>query len=278
MLFFADYNNAIKQKPGKFTILDTMKKLLVIIPSRFHSSRFEGKPLTIIKGKTMLERVWLQCQKLNEILTDYEVEVIIATDHPSIAQECEHIGARYYLTQSNHQSGTDRCFEAIKKHNTDVDLMLNVQGDEPFINPNALAQLIRFLDASQYPLATLCRAIGAQENLADPNCVKVVKSIHHQALYFSRAPIPFYREDPIGSTQKHYQHIGVYAFKKKVFRFLPNLKVSPLEKAEQLEQLRWLEAGYTIGVLETHYQSCAVDTPEDLMSVEKFLKQNPEWE
>jgi len=247
-------------------------KVLIIIPARFNSSRFPGKPLVQIANKSMLERTFLQAQKINE---KFEFQVYIATDHEKIIEEANRIGAKSIFTESNIQSGTERCFAAASKINFDFDYMVNIQGDEPFILPHQIEELVDAMHDSQAPIATLCIQLEKQDDLKNSNIVKVVKNKKNEAMYFSRSIIPFPRNTVVGFS--YYKHIGVYAFNKKVIPIMQQLDTSPLEQIESLEQLKWLDYGLKIKMVETSHQSPAVDSPEDLLDVENFLKQNPSF-
>jgi len=245
-------------------------KVLIIIPARFNSSRFPGKPLVQIANKSMLERTFLQAQKINE---KFEFQVYIATDHEKIIEEANRIGAKSIFTESNIQSGTERCFAAASKINFDFDYMVNIQGDEPFILPSQIEELVNSMHESQSQIATLCIKIEKLEDLKNLNIVKVVKSKNNEAMYFSRSIIPFPRNVIDGFS--YYKHIGVYAFNKNVIPLMQQLENSQLEQIESLEQLKWLDNGLKIKMVETSHQSPAVDSPDDLLRVENFLKQNP---
>lgn len=220
-----------------------------------------------IMGKTMIERVYRQaekCQKLSEIW--------VATDDERIIREVERFGGNVILTSPDCQSGTDRCAEAYQKMVLKADLVVNIQGDEPFIRPEQLDQIINLMEKSKGQIGTLCKKLSERLAVFNPNVVKVVKSSQGRALYFSRNPIPFVR----GSAQEDwieradfFKHIGLYAYRTEALLELSQLAPGKLELAESLEQLRWLEAGYTIYVSETDWESIGIDTPEDLKWVEK---------
>ncbi|HCK22314.1 MAG TPA: 3-deoxy-manno-octulosonate cytidylyltransferase [Bacteroidetes bacterium] len=237
-------------------------KVLIVIPARYASTRFPGKPLALIHGKPMIQLVWEQAMKVKGDTT-----VVVATDHQGIQNTVEGFGGQCVRTRSDHPSGTDRCAEAAGILDFEGDVVLNMQGDEPFINPSALERLIDVFADRQVQLATLCRRIDAKTTLEDPNVVKVVKGIHENALYFSRFPVPFlrnYHVDDWIAQNSHFQHIGVYAFRPEVLQAVTSLAPTQLEKAESLEQLRWLEYGHAIRLVETNYVSKGIDTPEDL--------------
>lgn len=252
-----------------------MSKVLAIIPARFASTRFPGKPLVSISGKTMLERVFGQVRKCTSI-----TDIRIATDDPRIEAEAIRIGARVVLTDPNCPSGTDRCAEVLAQEKENFELVVNVQGDEPFIRPEQLEELIALLKNTGADIGTLCRRIEKEEDVFNPNVVKCVKSALHKALYFSRNPIPFVRGAAPSdwlSQVEFFQHVGLYGFKSSVLPNLSGLPQGKLEKAESLEQLRWLEAGYSIAVGETQFESLGIDTPSDLEKAENWLKNHPEF-
>ena len=246
-----------------------MNKLLIIIPARFASTRFPGKPLALIGGKPMLQRVWEQTQKVK----GFETQVLVATDDIRIQKAADAFGAISVLTSESHPSGTDRCFEAASKTNFDFNILINVQGDEPFIQAQQIEDLANNLLNSNAEIATLKRKIDAENDISNPNIVKVVSDNSNNALYFSRSTIPFKRDS--ADKTDYYRHLGIYAFKKSCIAKLENLLPTTLEEIEKLEQLRWLQNGFKILLVETDFQSPAVDCPEDLVLVENFLKDNP---
>ena len=248
-------------------------KTLIVIPSRFGSTRFEGKPLIDIAGKTLIQRTYLQAQK-NEL----NARVIVATDDERIYKHVSSFG-ECMMTSVHHQSGTDRCFEVLEKLNESFDILINLQGDEPFIQPNQIATLAKGLMNVDTKITTLKKRIQSREDLINPNHVKVVTNKNNDALYFSRQVIPHLRGIASEEWVEHYhyfRHIGLYGFRTEIIPALKSLQVSELEKMESLEQLRWLDNGFNINVLETNFQSPAIDSPEDLLTVENFLKSNPE--
>lgn len=242
-------------------------RVVAIIPARYASTRFPGKPLVDIGGKSMIQRVVEQVQSCSAI-----AEVIVATDDDRILQHVVSLGVRCIMTSPNHPSGTDRCLEAYELSGLQADCILNVQGDEPFVDAeqlNALAQLIARPEVS---IATLAKKITDADTLFDPSKVKVVMNAHSQALYFSRQAIPFNRnfEQATWHAQHaYYKHLGLYAYKPNTLKEICALQPSSLEKAESLEQLRWLENGHSIHVAITEIESPAIDTPEDLAAVIK---------
>lgn len=248
-------------------------KTLIVIPSRYGSTRFEGKPLIDIAGKTLIQRTYLQAQK-NEL----NARVIVATDDERIYKHVSTFG-ECMMTSVHHQSGTDRCFEVLETLNESFDILINLQGDEPFIQPNQIAKLAKGLMNIDTKITTLKKRIQSREDLMNPNHVKVVTNKNNDALCFSRQVIPHLRGIASEEWVEHYhyfRHIGLYGFRTEIIPALKSLHVSELEKMESLEQLRWLDNGFNINVLETNFQSPAIDSPEDLLTVENFLKSNPE--
>ncbi len=240
-------------------------KILGIIPARFASTRFPGKPLIDIGGKTMIRRVWEQAGK--SVLD----EVVVATDNTEIYDHVIAFGGRVCMTNESHVSGTDRCYEALELMGKPFDYVINIQGDEPFIDPEQINLLIRALDGKT-EIATLIKSITQSETLFNPNIVKVVAAATGDALYFSRATIPYLRatskEDWL-SSHTFYKHIGMYAYRCDILKAITKLPVAALETAESLEQLRWLTHGYKIKVVETNIETIGIDTPTD---VEKALR------
>lgn len=242
-----------------------------IIPSRFASTRFPGKPLANINGKSMIQRVYEQAKL---VLSD----VYVATDDDRIANEVKQFGGNYIMTSENHQSGTDRIAEAIdniKKINKKTfDVVINIQGDEPFIKPEQIKEIISCFNNKNTEIATLVKRIEHNEDVFDVNKPKVLFDKNMKAIYFSRSPIPYLRN--VEKSEWHlkhnyFKHIGMYAYKIEILKQITQLKQSPLEIAESLEQLRWIENDYTITVSETNFESIGVDTPDDL---EKILSKN----
>jgi len=244
-------------------------KTIAIIPARFASSRFPGKPLVDIDGKSMIQRVYEQVLIVNDLAA-----VIIATDDQRIFDHAQSFNAQVMMTNDAHPSGTDRCAEVVEKYG-DCDLVLNVQGDEPFIDPEQIESLIQVMVNNQdFQIASLARKIDTTEELFNPNVVKVVIGQQMQALYFSRHPIPFLRNENQADWLTHhcfYKHLGLYAYRSATLNEIHQLPPSNLEKAESLEQLRWLENGYSIGMALTDKESFGIDTPEDLESLKRKL-------
>lgn len=236
-------------------------KILGIIPARYASTRFPAKPLVDIGGKSMIRRVYEQVSKASSIAS-----VVVATDHAEIFDHVKAFGGQVCMTKESHASGTDRCYEALTLQANTFDYVINVQGDEPFIQPDQINLLASKLDGGT-EIATLVKVIDRPELLFNPNLVKAVISKTGQALYFSRSPIPHIRNTPEAEwMKKHtfYKHIGMYAYRTDILKQLTELPISSLEKAEALEQLRWLENGFRIIVAETKQETLGIDTPEDL--------------
>lgn len=236
-------------------------KFLGIIPARFASSRFPGKPLVDIDGQTMIQRVYEQVKQSKKLSN-----VIVATDDQRIVEEVLSFGGNVVMTSETHQSGTDRCAEVITNDN-EYDVIINIQGDEPFINPEQIDLLAACFENPQTKIATLVKKIDSIDELFNLNIPKVVRNIHGEAIYFSRQTIPFLRGIEQGQwlkEQTFYKHIGIYAYQVDTLRALTQLPVSGLEEAEALEQLRWIENGYAIQTAVTTHETVAVDTKEDL--------------
>lgn len=236
-------------------------KILGIIPSRYASTRLPAKPLVMIKGKSMVQRVYEQVSK-SKLLS----RVIVATDHQEIYDHVKHFGGEVCMTRTDHASGTDRCYEALDLQPEKYDYVINVQGDEPFIQPDQIDLLAAVLDGKT-EIATLVKAIVSLDELVNPSEAKVVVNRRGEALYFSRSMIPFINKSPQEQwLEKHtfYKHVGMYAYRCDVLKEISGLAVSMLEKAESLEQLRWLENGFRVTVVETETESFAIDTPADL--------------
>jgi 3-deoxy-manno-octulosonate cytidylyltransferase (CMP-KDO synthetase) len=232
-----------------------------IIPARYASTRFQGKPLCKIGGKTMIECTYNQVVKVEEFS-----EIVVATDDVRIFDAVCSFGGKAVMTSPNHSSGTDRSAEAFLQlgYPSENTVVVNIQGDEPFIKPEQIQELLACFSLADVRIATLINKINSQETLANPNVVKVVISNENKALYFSRYPIPFLRNISMENVD-FYQHIGIYAYRADVLADLVKIPPSALEKAESLEQLRWLQAGYDIYTQQTQYEASAgIDTPEDL--------------
>ncbi len=241
-------------------------KIIGIIPARYASSRFPGKPLADIGGKSMIQRVYEQVKGCTSL-----AEVVVATDDQRIEEHVRSFAGNVIMTSSKHESGTDRCAEVVSKING-FDVAINIQGDEPFINPLQIDLLCSLFNDPKTDIGTLIKKIDKQEDLFSENTPKVIVGSEQQALYFSRQTIPFLRGIPNTEwLRQHtfYKHIGVYGYKTAVLQEITQLPISSLEKAEALEQLRWLENGYRIRVAETAYDTVAVDRPEDLETIKR---------
>ena len=242
-----------------------MKNILGIIPARYASSRFPGKPLIDIGGKSMIQRVYEQSQKSSSLK-----KVIVATDDERIAEHVKKFGGEVCFTSSSHQSGTDRCAEVLQNMNKKFDAVINIQGDEPFIEPSQIDLIASCFDEIETQIATLIKKADTEEEIINPNEAKVVLDKNNNAIYFSRLPIPYrYHAD---SKIQYYKHIGIYGYRSDCLLEIKKLKKGFLESAESLEQLRWIENGFRIKVKETFVESLAIDEPDDLRHVEKYLK------
>ena len=237
-------------------------KCIAIIPARFASTRFPGKPLVEINGKPMVQHVYERAMS-----SELFKRVIVATDDERIQTTVLGFGGEAVITKSSHQSGTDRCGEVIYGVNEPFDVVVNIQGDEPFIQHEQLEELVNLFKSTPAQIGTLKKELSNSEDVFNPNIVKVVSRIDKRALYFSRNPIPFVRDfeqkDWL-SKQKFYKHLGLYGYRTDVLKELVKLAPSELEKSESLEQLRWLENGYSIFISETKHESIGIDTPDDL--------------
>lgn len=239
--------------------------IIGIIPARYASTRFPGKPLIDIGGKSMIQRVYEQCKQA-ETLSD----VIVATDDERIAQHVKSFGGKVVMTKPEHQSGTDRCAEVIQTYTGLCDAVINIQGDEPFIDPTQIDALAFAFHEPHVQLATMKKKMTTEADIQNPNMVKVISNHHGEAIYFSRSPIP-YRRNP--ETQiEYFKHIGIYGYRKETLQEITQLPAGRLEMAENLEQLRWIEHNYRIALVETTIENIAIDTPDDLARVEKYLK------
>jgi len=243
-------------------------KFIAIIPARYQSTRFPGKPLALINNKPMIQWVYENVVKSVD-------EVWVATDDERILKAVEKFGGNAIETLSTHQSGTDRCAEAARKigKNNNFDVIINVQGDEPFIQARQI-ELLKSCFSTDAEIATLIKRIESTEELFNPNRPKVVTDNQQNALYFSRSPIPFVRgaeNENWVAMQPFWAHIGMYAYKKEVLQQISKLNQGMLEQAESLEQLRWLENGFKIKTAVTEHQSIGIDTPEDLENALKFF-------
>jgi len=244
--------------------------ILGVIPARYASTRFPAKPLVDVNGKSMIRRVYEQAKKSSSLS-----KVIVATDHQEIFEHVLAFGGEVCMTSTHHASGTDRCYEVLSKENITFDYVINIQGDEPFIAPEQIDLLASLLNGKT-ELATLIKKIDSVEQLFNPNLVKVVVNKNSEAIYFSRSPIPYLRNIEQSEWVTHhtyFKHIGMYAYRNNVLERITRLEVSSLEKAESLEQLRWLENGLTIHVNETTIETLGIDTPEDLKNALLHINQ-----
>ncbi len=242
-------------------------KIVGIIPSRYASTRLAGKPLKDICGKTMVQRVYEQSERASNV-----DQVIVATDDQRIYDTVKSFGGDVVMTSKDHQTGTDRLAEAVK--NIDADIVVNIQGDEPLIDPQMIDQAVSpLIKDNSIRMSTLKKKINSQEEIASPHVVKVVTDKDNFALYFSRAAIPY----PRNNTEiDYYKHIGLYVYRKEFLLEYAKMDSTSLEEQESLEQLRVLENGYKIKVVETEYQAIGVDTPEDLEKVRRAVKSSEE--
>jgi len=244
-------------------------RILGIIPARYGSTRFPGKPLIDINGRSMILRVYDQ-----SLLAGVLDDLVVATDDHRIMEHVQAAGFRAVMTSPYHRSGTDRCLEAFDiytgSHGMNYQFVINIQGDEPFLPPENIRQVADILISGQAPIASLVKQITKREDIFNPNVVKAVLRHDMTALYFSRAPVPFLRE--VNETQwsrkkAHFKHIGIYGFSADALHQVCQLPPGKLEQAESLEQLRWLEAGFTIKLGLTELENISVDTPEDLLKI-----------
>jgi 3-deoxy-manno-octulosonate cytidylyltransferase (CMP-KDO synthetase) len=242
--------------------------IIGIIPARYASTRFPGKPLVQINGKSMIQRVYEQTAKA-KLMT----KIIIATDDDRIAEHVKGFGAEVVITKAEHPSGTDRCFEAYQLNGQKFDYVLNIQGDEPFLDPEQINSLAEAC-LGDVEIATQMIKCYDHEVLFDKGEVKIILNSNNEALYFSRNVIPFIKGVDEKEWHKHFdyfRHVGMYAYRTDILQKITALKPSALELAESLEQLRWLEYGYKIKCVETVYDSHCVDTPEDIEKVMRLM-------
>jgi len=241
-------------------------KILGIIPARFGSTRFPGKPLVDIDGKSMIQRVYEQCVKSKRLS-----KVIIATDDDRILNHVRDFGGDALMTSPLHQSGTDRCAEILRQEkNYEWNVVINIQGDEPYIHPEQIDLLCSTFDDKNTQISTLVKKISSPDELFNHNNVKVVMNNKNEAIYFSRSPIPYNRNFPEHEWLKYsnyYKHIGIYGYRSDVLLEIAGLTKTNLEVTESLEQLRWIENAYVIKAAITSLDSIAIDTPEDLAKV-----------
>lgn len=244
--------------------MSAFNAILGLIPARFASTRFPGKPLADIGGRPMIQRVYEQSIQILPT-------VYVATDDERIASAVRSFGGKVVMTSSSHQSGTDRCKEALEEvekiEGRPFSAVINIQGDEPFISPLQIEQLAMALANPETEIATLVKKVVDTNDLFNPNKPKVVVGTKNKALYFSRSPIPYLRgvkEEEWHQKHDFYNHIGLYGYRSDILGCITKLHQGKLELCESLEQLRWLENGYSIAVMETNLESISIDTPEDL--------------
>ncbi len=265
-------------------------RVLGIIPARYASTRFPAKPLVDIKGKSMIQRVYEQAKQAESL-----AKVVVATDDKRIFDHVKSFSGEVVMTSLKHKSGTDRCAEVVamlnleaitesfdtdnpivfygfnpKKERVTFDAVVNIQGDEPFIDPLQIEKVVEILRGGVFKIATLVKKMDDLEAILNPNIVKVVFDSSHKAIYFSRNPIPFLRDTPQydwAKSGEFHKHLGLYAYKTNILKEIADLEMSRLEKLESLEQLRWLENNYDIGVALTDIETIGIDTPEDLEKV-----------
>ncbi len=242
---------------------------LGVIPARYASSRFPGKPLVMIEGKSMIMRVYEQTLKTTALN-----RVIVSTDDERIFNHVKECGGEVMMTSGSHDSGTSRIGEVVENLSflgkCPYDVIVNIQGDEPFIDPSQIDLVVSLFNNPKVQIGTLIREIGESEDLFDPNVVKVVADHAGKALYFSRSPIPYYRgvpQDKWMYNQKYYRHIGLYAYRSSILKTILNLPPASPELAESLEQLRWLYHGYSIHTAITDIETVGIDVPEDLLKL-----------
>lgn len=243
-------------------------KFIGIIPARYASSRFPGKPLALLGGKPVIQHVYEKVASVIE--TAY-----VATDDTRIYDTVKAFGGKAVMTRTDHKSGTDRIEEAIEKIGGDWDVVINIQGDEPFVAESQLETICHCFDDATTQIATLGKPFENMQAVENPNSPKIVVDNMGFAMYFSRSIIPFVRGKEQGEWLSHYpflKHLGIYAYRKEVLREITRLPQSSLEIAESLEQLRWLQNGYKIKVGTTDIETVGIDTPEDLQRAEDFLK------
>ncbi|RKY67153.1 MAG: 3-deoxy-manno-octulosonate cytidylyltransferase [Candidatus Latescibacterota bacterium] len=244
-----------------------MTEVVAVIPARYGSRRLPGKPLLDVGGKPLVRWVWERA-----CMAEAVRRVVVATDDPRVAKVVEGFGGEAVLTSPEHPSGTDRVAEVAK--GLSADFVVNVQGDEPFLDPEVVDQVVERVLKLDAPMATAAKRLNDPKQLWDPSVVKVVLDLEGYALYFSRSPIPFLRDVPEEGwleKAKFLRHIGIYAYRKDFLMTLSGLPPTPLELSEKLEQLRALEHGYKIAVAETEYESFSVDTPEDLRRAREMV-------
>lgn len=250
--------------------MNNQMKFIGIIPARYASTRFPAKPLAMLGGKPMIQHVYERASLVLE-------QVVVATDDERIFTAVESFGGRVVLTSTEHRTGTDRCFEAYNKYGFEADVVINIQGDEPFIDPIQLQLLMSCFDKKETDIATLVKAfdINTPYNaIADANTPKAIISPDGRAIYFSRSVVPYLRgvdKDEWSAKHTYYKHIGVYAYRVNILSRITQMHQTPLELAESLEQLRWLENGLNIQTAITNIETIGIDTPEDLEKANKLI-------
>ena len=268
IIFFAKKTLLFKNNPYLCGVKKTKDmKFIAIIPARYASTRFPGKPLALLGGKPVIQRVYEQATKALD-------EAWVATDDDRIFNAVTAFGGRAVMTRADHKSGTDRIEEAVEKIGTDADVIINIQGDEPFVEASQIKTLMQLFDNVETQIGTLGKRFENRTAAMSPNSPKIVTDLHGFALYFSRSVIPFVRGaegDEWFEKFPYLKHLGLYAYRREVLREVTQLPQSPLELAESLEQLRWLENGYRIRVGLTDVETVGIDTPEDLQRAEEFL-------
>ncbi|MBM6993437.1 MAG: 3-deoxy-manno-octulosonate cytidylyltransferase [Prevotella sp.] len=244
-------------------------KIIAIIPARFASTRFPGKPLALLSGKPVIRHVY---EKVSGLIAD----TWVATDDERIYQAVRQFGGKAVMTRTDHKSGTDRIQEAVTTIQSDADVVVNIQGDEPFIHTSQIQTVCQLFDDPQTQIATIGKPFSDMQGVDNPNSPKIVTDKRGFALYFSRSVIPFVRGKDHLEWMKHYpflKHLGIYAYRREVLAEITQLPQSSLEMAESLEQLRWLENGYRIKVGLTDVETIGIDTPDDLRRAEEFIQQ-----
>ena len=242
-------------------------KFAAFIPARYASTRFPGKPLAMLGDMTVIERVFRQVKKVVD-------DVWVATDDQCIADAVERFGGQFVMTRNDHRSGTDRIIEAVETTGCQADVIINCQGDEPFISPEQIVTLMQLFDNPTTEIATLGKRFESIEAAENPNSPKIAVGINGRALYFSRSMIPFIRGEEQQNWLRCYpflKHIGIYAYRRETLNIIKTLEPTPLEKAESLEQLRWLENGLTISIGLTDIETVGIDTPADLEKAFQLL-------
>ncbi|MCE5313138.1 MAG: 3-deoxy-manno-octulosonate cytidylyltransferase [Nitrospiraceae bacterium] len=258
----------MKKSTAEYGIINKVMPAIVIIPARYASTRFPGKPLCPLKDKPLIQHVYERAAKAKRADA-----VFVATDNRMIFNAVQGFGGRAVLTSEHHQSGTDRIAEALtiieETESLKPDVVVNLQGDEPLVRPDMIDDVISLLDDNRADMGTLVKRITSPSEIDNPNVVKALFGPEGFALYFSRAAVPYYRDE--GVLKIYYKHIGIYSYRRDVLLKFSKMELTPLEKAEKLEQLRALENGFKIKIKETEFETIGVDTPEDLERAERCL-------